>query len=114
MKPRALRDINDDLCRIYVPWWKPLPHAESVAVRSAPVHFLLFLEAFFHDDLLGLPFDDPNALAARFKKQDVDFASFYPLIALCGLRMQLNSAGLASRIEEARLDYHSFAELAER
>ncbi|BGO94119.1 hypothetical protein NBRC10512_002891 [Rhodotorula toruloides] len=114
LKPGALRHINDDLCRIYVSWWKPLPHVKSIAVRSAPVHFVIFLDAFFHDAELGLPFNDANALAARFKKQDVDFSSFWPLIQLFGLRIQLNTAGLATRIEEARLDNYSFARLAKR
>uniref|UniRef100_A0A0K3CPK9 BY PROTMAP: gi/647401049/emb/CDR46992.1/ RHTO0S13e04500g1_1 [Rhodosporidium toruloides] n=1 Tax=Rhodotorula toruloides TaxID=5286 RepID=A0A0K3CPK9_RHOTO len=114
LKPGALRRINDDLCRIYVPWWKPLPHVDSVAVRSAPVHFVIFLDAFFHDAELKLPFNDADALAARFEEQDVDFSSFWPLVQLYGLRIQLNTAGLATRIEEARLDNHSFARLAKR
>ncbi|BGP32052.1 hypothetical protein JCM10296v2_003831 [Rhodotorula toruloides] len=114
LKPSALLSINDNLCRIYVTWWKPLPHVDSIAVRSAPVHFVIFLDAFFHDAELGLPFNDADAVAARYEKQDVDFSSFWPLIQLYGLRIQLNTAGLATRIEAARLDKHSFARLANR
>lgn len=115
MQSSAIGKLDDSLCRVYVPWWNSHLDVPAVAVRSAPIHFLQFIDAFFHDIRLSMPFHDPDALAACFNsKAGVNFESFWPLVELWALRVQLNTAGLATRIMDARLDHESFARIGKR
>lgn len=110
LKPKAMYGLDDDLCRIHVPWWIPRRDVPSIAVRTPPIHFLLFLDDFFQVNR----FVDPDTLSARLAaKEPVNFASFWPLVHLFALHDQLSAAS-PERIKVARLDSGSFADIGHR
>jgi hypothetical protein len=110
LKAKAMYGLDDDLCRIHVPWWITRRDVPSIAVRTPPIHFLLFLDDFFQVNR----FIDPDALSARLAaKEPVDFTSFWPLVHLFALHDHL-SAALPERLKVARLDSGSFAAIGDR